>query len=347
MRKVIVTGGLGFIGSNLIELLLEQKYYVINLDKVSYSSNFYNTKEFKHNNKYKFIKCDIQNKKKITQILKKYKPVGIFNLAAETHVDRSIDGPKNFINSNILGVFNLLECFKKYYKKNKNIKLVHISTDEVYGDVLYGRSKETDSYNPSSPYAASKASSDHLVRSYIRTYNLPAIITNCSNNYGPKQHPEKLIPKLIYNLLKNKKLPIYGKGKNSREWIYVTDHCKALIKIFKKGKLGNFYNIGSNINLNNLMIVKKLLSIARKKIKTGKKIKIEFVKDRPGHDLRYAINSNKVRKEIRWKPKININKGLEKTLDWYLDNQKYYSNLKKKDITRRLGNKKWSKKELF
>jgi len=340
MRKVIVTGGLGFIGSNLIELLLEQKYYVINLDKVSYSSNFYNTKEFKHNNKYKFIKCDIQNKKKITQILKKYKPVGIFNLAAETHVDRSIDGPKNFINSNILGVFNLLECFKKYYKKNKNIKLVHISTDEVYGDVLYGRSKETDSYNPSSPYAASKASSDHLVRSYIRTYNLPAIITNCSNNYGPKQHPEKLIPKLIYNLLKNKKLPIYGKGKNSREWIYVTDHCKALIKIFKKGKLGNFYNIGSNINLNNLMIVKKLLSIARKKIKTGKKIKIEFVKDRPGHDLRYAINSNKVRKEIRWKPKININKGLEKTLDWYLDNQKYYSNLKKKDITRRLGNKK-------
>ena len=340
MRKVIVTGGLGFIGSNLIKLLLEQKYYVINLDKVSYSSNFYNTKEFKQNKKYKFIKCDVQNKKKITQILKKYKPVGIFNLAAETHVDRSIDGPKNFINSNILGVFNLLECLKKYYKKNKNIKLVHISTDEVYGDVLYGRSKETDSYNPSSPYAASKASSDHLVRSYIRTYNLPAIITNCSNNYGPKQHPEKLIPKLIYNLIKNKKLPIYGKGKNSREWIYVTDHCEALIKVFKKGKLNNFYNIGSNINLNNLMIVKKLLLIAKKKIKTGKKVKIRFVKDRPGHDLRYAINSNKLRKEIKWKPKININKGLEKTLDWYLNNQKYYSSLKKKDITSRLGNRK-------
>ena len=255
-------------------------------------------------------------------------------------MDRSIDGPKNFINSNILGIFNLLECFKKYYKKNKNIKLIHISTDEVYGDVLNGRSKETDSYNPSSPYAASKASSDYLVRSYIRTYNLPAIITNCSNNYGPKQHPEKLIPKLIYNILNNKVLPIYGKGKNSREWIYVTDHCEALIKIFRKGKLSNFYNIGSNTNLNNLMIVKKLLSIAKNKIKTGKKVKIEFVKDRPGHDLRYAINSNKIRKEIRWKPKININKGLEKTLDWYLDNQKYYSSLKKKDITRRLGNKK-------
>ena len=171
MRKVLVTGGLGFIGSNLIELLLEQKYYVINIDKVSYSSNFYNTKEFKQNKKYKFIKCDIQNKKKIAQILKKYKPVAIFNLAAETHVARSIAGPKNFINSNILGVFNLLECFKKHYKKNKNIKLIHISTDEVYGDVLNGRSKETDSYNPSSPYAASKASSDYLVRSYIRTYN--------------------------------------------------------------------------------------------------------------------------------------------------------------------------------
>jgi len=237
--------------------------------------------------------------------------------------------------------------FKKILQKNKNIKLIHISTDEVYGDVLNGRSKETDSYNPSSPYAASKASSDHLVRAYIRTYNLPAIITNCSNNYGPKQHPEKLIPKLIYNMLNNRPLPIYGKGKNSREWIYVTDHCEALIKIFRKGKLSNFYNIGSNINLNNLMIVKKLLSMAKNKIKTGKKVKIKFVKDRPGHDLRYAINSNKIRKEIRWKPKININKGLEKTLDWYLDNQKYYSNLKKKDITRRLGNKKWSKKELF
>ena len=340
MRKVLVTGGLGFIGSNLIELLLEQKYYVINIDKVNYSSNFYNTKEFKQNKKYKFLKCDIQNKKKITQILKKYKPVGIFNLAAETHVDRSIDGPKAFINSNVIGTFKLLESFRKYSQYSKKIKLIHISTDEVYGDILKGRTSENYPYKPSSPYAASKAASDHLVSSYVRTYNLPAIVTNCSNNFGPKQHPEKLIPKLIYNMLNNRPLPIYGKGKNSREWIYVTDHCEALIKIFRKGKLSNFYNIGSNINLNNLMIVKKLLSMAKNKIKTGKKVKIKFVKDRPGHDLRYAINSNKIRKEIRWKPKININKGLEKTLDWYLDNQKYYSNLKKKDITRRLGNKK-------
>ena len=313
MRKVLVTGGLGFIGSNLIELLLEQKYYVINIDKVNYSSNFYNTKEFKQNKKYKFLKCDIQNKKKITQILKKYKPVGIFNLAAETHVDRSIDGPKNFINSNILGVFNLLECFKKYYKKNKNIKLIHISTDEVYGDVLNGRSKETDSYNPSSPYAASKASSDHLVRAYIRTYNLPAIITNCSNNYGPKQHPEKLIPKLIYNMLNNRPLPIYGKGKNSREWIYVTDHCEALIKIFRKGKLSNFYNIGSNINLNNIEISNSLLKIAKKTINVGNKVKIKFVKDRPGHDIRYALNSNKIKKKIGWKPKTKFVEGIKNT----------------------------------
>ena len=338
MHKVLVTGGLGFIGSNLIKLLIKQKYYVINIDKVSYSSNFYNTKEFKKNKRYKFIKCDIQNKKKILQILKKYKPIGIFNLAAETHVDRSIDSPRNFINSNILGVFNLLECFKKYCRKNKNIKLIHISTDEVFGDVVKGRSKETDSYNPSSPSAASKASSDHLVSSYIKTYKIPAIITNCSNNYGPKQHHEKLIPKLIYNILNNRKLPIYGKGNNSREWIYVSDHCEALIKIFKKGRLNSFYNIGSNTNLNNISIVKKLLSIAKNKTKIGKNVKIEFVKDRPGHDLRYAINSKKLRKEINWRPKININIGLEKTLDWYINNQKYYSSLKKRDITRRLGN---------
>ena len=339
MKTIIVTGGLGFIGSNLIDLLLKKNFYVINLDKIAYSSNFYNTKKFSKNKNYKFIKCDIANKK-VKNILFKYKPVCIFNLAAETHVDRSIDDPQNFIKSNIVGVYNLLESFKKFSTKYKKTLLVHISTDEVYGDVLKGRSNEKYPYKPSSPYAASKASSDHLVYSYIRTYKVPAIVTNCSNNYGPKQHPEKLIPKLIYNILNNKNLPIYGKGKNSREWIYVTDHCEALIKIFRKGKLSNFYNIGSNTNLNNLMIVKKLLSIAKNKIKTGKKVKIKFVKDRPGHDLRYAINSNKIRKKIRWKPKININKGLEKTLDWYLDNQKYYSNLKKKDITKRIGNKK-------
>ena len=337
MHRVLVTGGLGFIGSNLIKLLIKQKYNVINIDKISYSSNFYNTKEFKKNKKYKFIKCDIQNKKKILQILNKYKPLGIFNLAAETHVDRSIDGPQNFIYSNILGVFNLLESLKKYYKKNKNIKLIHISTDEVFGDVLKGRSKETNSYNPSSPYAASKASSDHLVSSYIRTYKIPAIITNCSNNYGPKQHPEKLIPKLIYNILNNRKLPIYGKGKNSREWIYVSDHCEALLKIYKKGKIGQFYNIGSNQNLNNLEVTKKLLNIAKSKIKLSKNVKIKFVTDRPGHDLRYALDSTKLIKTLNWKPKTSFKKGLELTFMWYLKNIKYFNSLNKKNIIRRMG----------
>ena len=265
MQKIIVTGGLGFIGSNLIKILLQKNYYVINLDKISYASSFYNVKDFKNSKNYKFIKCDINNQKKLLSILKKFKPKGIFNLAAETHVDRSIDGPENFIKSNILGVFNLLEVFRKYQIKNKNCRIIHISTDEVYGDVLKGRSKENDSYKPSSPYAASKASSDHLVSSYIRTFKIPAIITNCSNNYGPKQHPEKLIPKIIYNILNNKNIPIYGNGKNSREWIFVKDHCDALIKVFKHGKLGEFYNIGSNLNINNISICKKLIKIAKKK----------------------------------------------------------------------------------
>ena len=336
MKKIIVTGGLGFIGSNLIELLLEKNFYVINIDKVSYSSNYYNTKEFNRNKNYKFIKCDINNKK-IKDIFIKYKPSAIFNLAAETHVDRSIDNPSDFIKSNINGVYNILECFKIFTQKNKNSKLIHISTDEVYGDVLKGRSNENYSYKPSSPYAASKASSDHLVYSYVRTYKLPAIITNCSNNYGPKQHPEKLIPKLIYNILNNKPLPIYGKGKNSREWIYVMDHCEALLEVYKKGKIGEFYNIGSNKNLNNIQISKALLKVCKNLIEIKSKVKINFIKDRPGHDLRYALNSNKIKKKLRWQPKTSFIKGLTQTFNWYLNNKNYYNSLSKKDINKRLG----------
>ena len=337
MKKIIVTGGLGFIGSNLIDILIKKKFFVINLDKITYSSNFYNTNNFKNLKNYKFIKCDISNKK-VLNILNKYKPSCIFNLAAETHVDRSIDNPDNFIKSNIVGVYNLLECFKNFSRRNKS-KLVHISTDEVFGDVLNGRSSEIYQYKPSSPYAASKAASDHLVSSYVRTYKINAVITNCSNNYGPNQHPEKLIPKLIYNILKNKTLPIYGKGLNSREWIYVKDHCEALIKVYQKGKAGNFYNIGSNKNLSNLEVTKKLLNIAKKKIIIGKNVKINFVKDRPGHDVRYALNSNKIKKELNWKPKINFNEGIKLTFDWYNNNKMYYNSLKKKDIHKRLGNK--------
>ena len=337
MQKVLITGGLGFIGSNLVKLLLDKKYNVINIDKISYSSNFYNTKDFSRSRKYKFIKCDLKNQKKIEKILNKFKPNCIFNLAAETHVDRSIDSPKNFIDSNILGTFSLLESFKKYFYKYRKGKLIHISTDEVYGDILKGRSKENDQYKPSSPYAASKASSDHLVTSYIRTFNLPAIITNCSNNYGPRQHPEKLIPKMIYNIINNKPLPLYGNGKNSREWIYVNDHCEALIKIFKSGKVGETYNIGSNKNLNNIEICKNLLNIAKRNIKIGKKVKIKFIKDRPGHDKRYALNSLKLIKKLNWKPKTSFLTGINKTFLWYLNNKKYFRSIKKKYINERLG----------
>jgi len=337
-KNIVVTGGLGFIGSNLIDLLISKKYSVINLDKVSYSSNFYNLKEHKNNTKYKFIKCDL-NSKKIPNILLKYKPICIFNLAAETHVDRSIDGPKNFINSNVLGTFNLLEAFKTFSTKY-NSKLIHISTDEVYGDILKGRSDEKYSYKPSSPYAASKAASDHLVYSYIRTYKIPAVISNCSNNYGPKQHPEKLIPKLIYNIINNKELPIYGKGKNSREWLHVKDHCMALIKVFEKGKIGEFYNIGSNKNLNNIQITKALIKIAKNFITIGHNVKIKYIADRPGHDQRYALNSNKIKKKLKWKPQIKFDNGLKETFLWYLNNKKYYSSLAKKDIVKRLGLKK-------
>jgi dTDP-glucose 4,6-dehydratase len=337
-KKIVVTGGLGFIGSNLIELLLKKKFYVINIDKVTYSSNFYNTKDFKKNKNYRFIRCDI-NSKKIKDIFLKYKPSCIFNLAAETHVDRSIDNPNLFITSNINGVHNILECFKKYYQKNKNTKLIHISTDEVYGDVLKGRSNENHSYKPSSPYAASKASSDHLVFSYVRTYDLPAIITNCSNNYGPKQHPEKLIPKLIYNILNNKPLPIYGNGLNSREWIYVLDHCEALLEVYKKGKVGEFYNIGSNKNFNNIQICKYLLNLSKNLKNVNSNLKIKFVKDRPGHDLRYALNSNKIKKEIKWKPKTSFADGIKKTFKWYLNNKDYYLSISTTDIIKRLGTK--------
>ncbi len=337
MKKIIVTGGLGFIGSNLIDLLIKKKFFVINIDKISYSSNFYNTKEFKSSKKYKFIKCNI-GEIKFKKILFKYKPACVFNLAAETHVDRSIDNPENFIQSNIVGVYNLLESFKQYSKKFKS-KLIHVSTDEVYGDITKGRTSETYPYKPSSPYAASKASSDHLVSSYIRTYNIPAIITNCSNNYGPKQHPEKLIPKLIYNILNNKDLPIYGKGTNSREWIYVKDHCEALIKIFEKGKIGNFYNIGSNKNLSNIEVCRNLLNYSKKIIGLGSKVKIKYVKDRPGHDIRYALNSNKLRKQLNWKPQTNFKQGIKLTINWYNQNKEYYKSLKKKDIQNRLGTK--------
>ena len=339
MKKVIVTGGLGFIGSNLIEYLIGKNYFVINIDKSSYSANPYNLKHLKKK-KYAFYKIDIGNKKKLYQILKKYRPIGIFNLAAETHVDRSIDDSKNFIKSNIIGVYNILEVLRKIKKeKRTNIKLLHVSTDEVYGDLKSSQNaSESFNYNPSSPYSASKASADQLIKAYIRTYGIKSTIVNSCNNYGPNQFPEKFIPKIIFNLLNNKSIPVYGKGNNLREWIYVKDNCEALYRIFKKGKIGENYNVGSGIRLRNIDLVKLILSIAKKNnISLRNKNKILYVKDRPGHDKRYALNSNKIKKKLGWKHKTSLKKGLSHTIEWYLKNKKFFDKISNRDFTKRLG----------
>ena len=338
MKKMIVTGGSGFIGSNLVNFLIQKKYFVINIDKLTYSSNRYDEK--KRNKKfYKHYRIDIKNKKKLLEIIKKNSPKAIFNLAAETHVDRSIDGPKAFIDTNINGTFNLLEAIRHLKKRNKDCKLIHISTDEVYGDIKGNlRSDENFKYEPSSPYSASKASADHLVRSYIRTYKLNAVISNCCNNYGPYQFPEKLIPKMISNIFNNKNLPIYAKGKNSREWIHVRDHCNALYLLFKNGKSGESYNVGSGKNLRNIDLVKKLIKICKSSnIKIGKKTVIKFVKDRPGHDFRYALNSKKIFNKLKWKPRINFEKGLKETINWYYNNKSFLSQISKKSYEKRIG----------
>ena len=333
MKTIIITGGLGFIGCNLIKLFTKKKYFIINIDKINYSSNLQNIPSDIKN--YKFYKEDINNRVAIKNIINKYNPKILYNLAAETHVDRSIDEPKNFINSNILGVYNLLEVIRNLKKK---IKFIQVSTDEVYGDIESKKnSKERDAYNPSSPYAASKASGDLLIKSYIRTYNICSIITNCCNNYGPNQYPEKLIPTIIYNLIEKKNIPIYGSGKNIREWIYVEDHCKALIKIGEKGLIGENYNIGSGKTFNNIQIAKiiiKIFSEMRNKYKH--KGKIKFVKDRPGHDIKYSLNSNKIKKELNWKCETNFYNGVKKTIEWYLN--KFENNFfKNKKFKKRLG----------
>jgi dTDP-glucose 4,6-dehydratase len=340
MKKIIVTGGSGFIGSNLVQFLLKKKYFVINIDKSNYSANPYNVKEFKKNKNYLFFKLDINKKKKIFKILKKYRPIGIFNLAAETHVDRSIDSAENFLKSNVFGVYNLLEVLRKLKKnRKKQIKLLHVSTDEVYGDLEKNKfAKENTAYNPSSPYSASKASADQLVKAYTRTYGIKTVIANPCNNYGPNQFPEKFIPKIIFNILNNRSLPLYGNGKNVREWIFVKDNCEALLKIFLKGKIGKNYNIGTGIRLKNIDIVKKLLDISKNnKIKLSDKTKIKFVMDRPGHDERYALDSTKIKREIRWKHKTTISIGLSKTINWYLKNLNFYKKISKRNITKRLG----------
>ncbi len=317
-KNIFVTGGLGFIGSNLTELLLTKGYKVTVIDYMGIGSNNNNLKNQKN---LTIKKLDINKRDIIKNYIKKYQPDGIFNLAAETHVDRSIINPKPFIDSNFLGTFNLIEILRNL-KLKKNFKFIHISTDEVYGDIsIKKKSTENDPYNPSSPYASTKAAADLLIKSYIKTYKLPCIITNCTNNFGPKQFQEKLIPKIILNILNNKNIPIYGNGKNQREWLYVSDHCKILLELFKNGKIGENYNIGSGFVRNNLYIARKILSIARKKFKIFSESKIIFVKDRKGHDFRYSLNSNKLNKIYNLKQNQNFEKSIIKTIEWYIKNK--------------------------
>ena len=335
--KILVTGGLGFIGSNFISMQIDKhKNEILNFDKLTYAANVNNLLKYKKNKLYNFIQGDIIDSKKILKILNSYKPDCIINFAAESHVDRSIDGPKEFINTNIIGTYELLNATLKYYelnfKENENyFRFIHVSTDEVYGSLgKEGYFKENTPYNPSSPYSASKASSDHLVRAWNLTFNLPTIITNCSNNYGPFQFPEKLIPLMIINCIKHNNLPIYGDGKNIRDWLYVADHCDALYSVILNGKNGETYNIGGNQEKNNLEIVSTICKILDDKIPSNKidsyKELITFVKDRPGHDFRYAIDASKIKKHLNWSPRYTFEDGIKKTIDWYIKYKDWWKN---------------------
>ena len=336
--KILVTGGAGFIGSAVVRKAISQGFEVVNVDVLTYAACLENLDAVAECQGYVFEQVDICDRAALDLVFTKHRPDAVMHLAAESHVDRSIDNPKNFIDSNIVSTYNFIDEFKRFNIKFKNSKFIHISTDEVYGDIQSNlRASEKTPYNPGNPYSATKAASDHLINSYINTYKINAIITNCCNNYGPKQNPEKFIPKIIFNILSNKKLPLYGKGQNTREWIYVLDHCKALYRIYQRGKVGETYNIGSNQNFKNIDLTKKIITLAKEKKYYNKKSKITYIKDRPGHDLRYASNSQKIRKYIKWKPEVMINKGLRNTLEWYKTNKKFFKYIRKKNFISRLG----------
>ena len=333
-KKILITGGAGFIGSHVIRLFINKypDYQIFNLDKLTYAGNLENLKDIDKKENYNFIKGDIVDNQFIDELFKKENFDGVIHLAAESHVDRSIANPMEFINTNIIGTVNLLNAFRKYNEKGfSNKRFYHISTDEVYGSLgETGLFLETTSYDPRSPYSASKASSDHLVRAYFHTYKIPIVISNCSNNYGANQFPEKLIPLAINNIKNNKAIPIYGKGENIRDWLFVQDHADAIDKIFHEGENGETYNIGGNNEWTNIDLIHLLCQIMDKKLnrEKGESAKlITFVKDRAGHDLRYAIDSSKLQKELNWQPSLQFEEGLEKTVDWYLENKNWLNNI--------------------
>ena len=347
--KILVTGGLGFIGSNfIIDQIKKHNNLILNYDKITYAANKNNLTIIEDSPNYNFIKGDINNSKDFNLCLKNFKPDFIINFAAESHVDRSIDGPKDFINTNIIGTYTLLQAALDYYnslnsKLKSQFRFLHVSTDEVYGSLgSEGLFKETTPYNPSSPYSASKASSDHLVKAWFHTFELPILITNCSNNYGPFQFPEKLIPLMIIKCLKKEKLPIYGDGKNIRDWLYVDDHCNAIYTVLKKGIIGETYNIGGDQEKTNLEIVNTICDTLDKKnpdkeLNSYKDL-ITYVKDRPGHDFRYAIDASKIKNKLNWKPNYKFEEAILKTVDWYLNNQMWWENILNNQYSlRRLG----------
>ena len=334
MKKILITGGAGFIGSHVVRLFVQQypQYHIFNLDALTYAGNLENLKDVEDEPNYTFIKADIVSEELMHSLFEEHRFDAVIHLAAESHVDRSITDPLSFIKTNILGTVNLLNAAKNIWKDNYEGKLFyHISTDEVYGSLgETGLFTETTSYDPRSPYSSSKASSDHLVRAYHHTYGMPIVVSNCSNNYGPNQFPEKLIPLVINNIKNMKTIPIYGKGENIRDWLFVIDHARAIDMIFHKGKNGETYNIGGINEWTNIDLVRKMCEVMDRKLDREPGTSaglITFVKDRAGHDMRYAIDSSKLMNELGWEPSLQFEEGIEKTIDWYLANEDWMKNI--------------------
>ena len=334
MRNILVTGGAGFIGSHLVRLLVNKypDYHIVNMDMLTYAGNLENLKDIENKENYTFIKCDICDVEKVNQVFKKHQIDSVIHLAAESHVDRSINNPFSFAQTNVMGTLNLLQAAKESWNGNfTNHLFYHVSTDEVYGSLgEEGFFTEETAYDPHSPYSASKASSDHFVRAFADTYGLPTVISNCSNNYGSYQFPEKLIPLFINNIVNNKPLPVYGTGENVRDWLFVDDHARAIDIIFHKGKLGETYNIGGFNEWKNIDLIKVMIKTVDRLLGreegTSDKL-ITYVTDRAGHDVRYAIDSSKLKNELGWEPSLQFEEGIEKTVKWYLENQEWLNNV--------------------